>query len=295
MSPSTTRSPTGPVRLAIWYGKGGVGKSTTTILLSLLAAHAGRRVLAVDLDPECGTSRDFLGKQLRHVPANLRTFLDSPLPEPPPIIPSGIDNLDLVPGVADDQRFFRYFPEHSSRLRDGLALLPPVYDWIVMDIPNQYDNIAQLGLIAADYLILPVELTADCAERVDTALRTIAEARSSNPGLEVLGALPLASAPRTGRPLGLTAKEALVHRQYEESLASHGIRLFHTIMFRSATTVEEARSNADERLLHWSARRRFKSLLAEIQSRIRSATLLRSTSSHGKPAHNRRATAAANR
>ncbi len=128
----------------------------------------------------------FLGKQLRHVPANLRTFLDSPLPETPPVIPSGIENLDLVPGVADDQRFFRYFPEHSSRLRDGLALLPLVYDWIVMDIPNQYDNIAQLGLIAADYLILPVELTADCAERVDTALRTIAEAplvKSRPPGI----------------------------------------------------------------------------------------------------------------
>ena len=40
-------------------------------------------------------------------------------------------------------------------------------------------------------------------------------------------------------------------------------------MFRSATTVEEARSNADDRLLHWTARRRFQRLLAEIHFRIR--------------------------
>ena len=52
-------------------------------------------------------------------------------------------------------------------------MLPTGYDWILMDVPNQFDNIAELGLIAADYLILPVELTADCVERVDTAVRII--------------------------------------------------------------------------------------------------------------------------
>src|SRR5437868_13154188 len=57
------RSPA-PVRLAIWFGKGGVGKSTTTMMLSLFAAGRGQRTLTIDLDPECGTSRDFLGKQL---------------------------------------------------------------------------------------------------------------------------------------------------------------------------------------------------------------------------------------
>lgn len=279
---------TGPIRLAIWYGKGGVGKSTTTMLVSLLSANRDERVLTIDLDPECGTSRDFLGAQLRQVPTNLRSFLDSNLPAAPVVIPSGINSLDLVPGVPDDQRFFRFFPEHSTKLRDGLDLLPPGYRWVVMDVPNQYDNIAQLGLIAADYLILPVELTADCAERMETALRTIAEARALNPGLRVLGALALASAPRAGRPLRLTAKEFLVHEQYRQTLAPHGIRLFQTIMFRSATTVEEARSNADERLLHWTAQRRFRKLFAEIYTRLKSFSTLRSPSPHGRKAFARR-------
>ena len=262
------------------------------MLLSLLAANQHQRVLAVDLDPECGTSRDFLGPQLRQVTANLKTFLDSPSPESLPIIPSGIDCLDIVPGVPDDQRFFRFFPEHSTKLRDGLDMLPSDYRWVVMDVPNQYDNIAQLGLIAADYLILPVELTADCVERVETALRTISEARSLNPGLKVLGALPLASAPHAGRPLGLTAKELLVFRQYEASFAPHEIRLFKTIMFRSATTVEEARSNGDQRFLHWTARRRFHRLLAEIHARIKTHVSVSSSSSYGQTKRRRTATAA---
>lgn len=290
-----SRSPATPIRLAIWYGKGGVGKSTTTMLLSLLASQQGHRILTIDLDPECGTSRDFLGSDLKHVRQNVRTFLESPIPIPPPVISSGIEGLDLVPCEPDRQRFFRYFPEHSLKLQEGLAFLPPTYRWIIMDVPNQFDNIAELGLIAADWLILPVELTADCAERVPTALRTIQEARAVNPNLRVLGALPLASAPRAGRPRNLTAKENLVYEQYAETLGAEGVELFKTIMFRSATTVEEARSNADPQLLHWTARKRFQRLLAEIHARIKTFSLSSSPSPHDSVSHPSREKAATNR
>ncbi|HUY90831.1 MAG TPA: ParA family protein [Pirellulales bacterium] len=265
------------------------------MLLSLLASQQGQRILTIDLDPECGTSRDFLGSDLKHVRQNVRTFLESPIPMPPPVISSGIEGLDLVPCEPDQQRFFRYFPEHSLKLQEGLAFLPPAYRWIIMDVPNQFDNIAELGLIAADWLILPVELTADCADRVSTALRTIQEARAMNPGLRVLGALPLASAPRAGRPRNITAKENLVYEQYADSLGAEGVELFKTIMFRSATTVEEARSNADPRLLHWTARKRFQRLLAEIHARIKTFSLSSSPSPHEPVSHPRREKAAANR
>ncbi len=125
-----------PIRLAIWFGKGGVGKSTTTMMLSLFAARRGQRTLTIDLDPECGTSRDFLGKELPNIRDNVKTFLGSPLPIPPPVLASGIENLDIVPCAPEEQRFFRLFPEKSTKLRDALELLPPVYDWILMDVPN---------------------------------------------------------------------------------------------------------------------------------------------------------------
>jgi chromosome partitioning protein len=282
MTPSPT-SPAHPIRLAIWYGKGGVGKSTTTLMLSLLAARSNRTVLAIDLDPECGTSRDFLGAQLPHLQQNLKTFLESPLPLGLPILASGVEGLDLVPSAPDQQRFFRLYPEKSSRLHEALDFLPTTYDWIVMDVPNQFDNIAELGLLAANYLLLPVELTADCVERADTALRILGEARAFNPNLHVLGALALASTPRAGRDKRLSAKEHLIYREYEAALGKAGIPMFKTIMFRSSTTVEEARSSADERLLHWTVRRRFQSLLAEIHFRIK--ILSRSPFGYGHTRH----------
>jgi chromosome partitioning protein len=295
--PRSKRPNTGPIRLAIWFGKGGVGKSTTTMMLSLFAARRGQRTLTIDLDPECGTSRDFLGKQLPNVPNNLKTFLESPVPTSPPILPSGIDGLDIVPCAPEEQRFFRLFPEKSGMLREALDLLSADYQWILMDVPNQFDNVAELGLIAADYLILPVELTADCVERVQTAVRIIREARAFNPTLTVLGALALASVPRAGQAMGLSAKERLIFREYEEAFQAEGIRLFQTVMFRSSTTVEEARSNADERLLHWTVRRRFRRLLTEIHTRITVHSHSRSPVSYAKrhrTTQQSRATAAAN-
>lgn len=270
-----------PIRLGVYMGKGGVGKSTTTMMLSLLAARSGERILTVDLDPECGASRDFLGSAVRSNPHNIKTYLENPFPEPPAVIPSGIKNLDILPSCPDEQRFFRYYPEHSTRLQEGLGLLGDQYGWVLMDIPNQFDNIAEVGLIAADYVILPVELTADCSERIPTVLRILDEARALNPGLKVIGALALAAAPKSGQELKLSAKERLIFREYESSLSAAGITPFSTIMYRSATTVEEARSNADDRLLHWTARRRFNRLFSEIVARIHSHQLTLSPTPHG--------------
>ena len=266
-------TPASTNRIAIWYWKGGVGKSTTTMMLSILAASRGQPVFTIDLDPECGTSRDFLGRGVRSAALNLKTYLESPALEPPPVIPSGIDYLDLLPGSPDSGRFFRHFPEGSLKLREGLDLLL-TYQWVFMDVPHQLDNIAQLGLIAADYVVFPLELTEDCLERLPTVFGLIEESRVLNPNLTVLGGLPLALAPRSPRRLSVSAKEEAIYREYETALQAYDVRMFRTIMYLSAKhSVEEARINADFRLMHWTAQRRYRQLFAELVAAIKKAHL----------------------
>jgi chromosome partitioning protein len=50
--------------------KGGVGKTTTTINVGILLARAGRRVLAVDADPQFALTRQ-LGIEARSLGVNL--------------------------------------------------------------------------------------------------------------------------------------------------------------------------------------------------------------------------------
>jgi len=243
------------------------------MMLSILAASRKQPVLTIDLDPECGTSRDFLGRGVRSATVNLKTYLESSALEPPPVIPSGIDYLDLLPGSPDSGRFFRHFPEGSLKLREGLDLLS-TYGWVFMDVPHQLDNIAQLGLIAADYVVFPLELTEDCLERLPTVFGLIEESRVRNPNLTVLGALPLALAPRSTRRLGVSAKEEAIYREYETALEPYDVRMFRTIMYLSAKhSVEEARINGDFRLMHWTAQRRYRQLFAELVAAIKKAHL----------------------
>ncbi len=279
-------------RVAVWYWKGGVGKSTTTMMLSLLAARQRQRVLTIDLDPECGTSRDFLGRGVHDAQVNLKTYLESPAIAAPPALPTGIPFLDVLPGSPDSGRFFRHFAEGSLKLRDGLDLLTSDYRWVFMDVPHQLDNIAQLGLIAADYVLLPLELTEDCLERLSTVLTIIAESRVFNPSLTVLGGIPLALAPRNDRLLAISAKEEEIYRRYADALAPNDVRLFRTIMYLSAKhSVEEARVNADFRLMHWTARRRYRRFFTELVCAIKTA-VLRSHPTHDRR-HHRAATSAA--
>lgn len=242
--------------------KGGVGKTTNASLLSLLLAKAGKRVLTIDLDPEAGLSRDCLGETLGSVAHHLKSFLETQIPSPPPVIPTVVDNISLLPCPRGEFRFFRLFDERSTKLRDGLDLIDDQYDWIVMDLPNQLDNIAQLGMAAADFLVLPIELKADCLDRVEMAMEIIAEARRANPGLCILGAIALAEDRR------LTPQEQVLKRQLETDLAKHGVTLFQTLMYSRPGSVALARSNFNEKLLHWTARRRFQSLLGQIIARI---------------------------
>ncbi len=158
------------IRLAFWMPKGGVGKTTNTVLLSLLAARRGNPVLAVDLDPEAGLSRDVLGPQLGSVTNHLKSFLESPIPVEPPVISTLIPRVYLLPCPRGAQRFFRLFPERSPKLREGLDLIDHAYRYVLVDLPNQLDNIAQLGMAAVNYLILPVELTVDCLDRIEMAV-----------------------------------------------------------------------------------------------------------------------------
>lgn len=143
--------------IAILNQKGGCGKSTLTMLLSLALASGGKKVLAIDCDPQGGLSSflidpaenrpglfDFLGKfrKLKEV-----TF---------PVTRSGID-FDLIP--AD------YRLDSISSSLDPFALkrlLKDIkgYDYILLDNPPTVQGISRASAIYADRVIIPTEVSA---------------------------------------------------------------------------------------------------------------------------------------
>ncbi|MEO7370185.1 MAG: ParA family protein, partial [Ilumatobacteraceae bacterium] len=138
---------------ALLNQKGGVGKTTVTLGLASAAAHAGHRVLVVDLDPQ-GSSTWVLG----HDPgADQPSVADVMGPDRAPIniVMSqwGLE-VDLIPSSPKLQDYESGKPK---RLRRALRQIAGDYDVVLIDCPPSLGNLTSSGLIAAELALIVVE------------------------------------------------------------------------------------------------------------------------------------------
>ncbi len=172
--------------------KGGVGKSTTAINLSAACALNGKKVLLLDLDPQGNSSLSFVEQQTVNGSAfELFTELQEPFENF--IYPTKVEQLHIVPSkislakleaklVGDFDAIFR--------LRDRIEQIHSNYDLIFIDTPPTLGLITVNALVAASYVLIPIQSSYFALEGTDDLLETIEKVRSRpNPDLEILGVL----------------------------------------------------------------------------------------------------------
>lgn len=180
--------------IAVANVKGGVGKTSITANLAGELAAAGYKVLAVDLDPQ-GNLRNSLGyrdsdvddagESLRAAvlnsaelqPAkNIRERLD--------VVAGGIHSKDLQREL---QRAAMDGGDVTTRFATSLSLIAPRYDVVLLDTPPSPGMLQTSALVAARYVIIPVEADEDSLDGVETMAGEIQAVRSRNPLISPLG------------------------------------------------------------------------------------------------------------
>jgi chromosome partitioning protein len=183
----------GPARIiALCNQKGGVGKTTTTINLAASLAEYGRKVLAVDFDPQGALSAG-LG-----VPTHEGLTIYDLLLEPKrdaheAIVHTAVDGLDIIPANIDLSAAEVHLVNEVARemiLARVLRGVANEYDVILIDCQPSLGLLTVNALTAAHGVLIPLECEFFALRGVALLIETIDKVRDRlNPSIELDGLL----------------------------------------------------------------------------------------------------------
>ena len=197
--PKADPTPDGRARVVtVINQKGGVAKTTTVINVAAHLAIQGVKVLVVDCDSQgnCATGFGIDKSRVRYGP---RTLMVTPEDAIRSRHATGVENLHLI--VADRQLVGIEEELISQlgrerRLAEGLEVLLPHYDLILLDTPPSLGLVSINALVASDAVVIPVQTEYFALEGLALLASTIREIRHRlNPKLGVDAVLLTMHAP----------------------------------------------------------------------------------------------------
>ncbi|HEY9827514.1 MAG TPA: AAA family ATPase, partial [Stenomitos sp.] len=138
---------------------GGQGKTTTIFFTSLLLAQQGKRVLAIDSDPQANLTF-YLNYEVQPNQPSLLEVLTGQVTTEDGIYETGYENLFLIPA---DRGLFKVSDYLSSSgtgafiLKLRLKSIANLFDYVLIDVQPSRSQLCLTAVGASDCVLIPVE------------------------------------------------------------------------------------------------------------------------------------------
>jgi chromosome partitioning protein len=175
--------------IALFNQSGGVGKSTLTMNLGYHLAKE-RRVLLIDIDPQASLTL-FMGLEPGEISETVYDAIINSVAAP---IVQISQNIDLLPSninlsgaelelVSADMRDYR--------LKDVIDTIADRYDFILIDCPPSLGLLSYISLVAANYVLVPVQTQYKSFMGTELLLQTVGRVQKRpNRQLKIAGFVP---------------------------------------------------------------------------------------------------------
>lgn len=175
--------------LTVFNHAGGAGKTSLTLNVGYELAQQGSRVLLIDLDPQANLT-GWLGVSGVSRGQTVYPAAVDGLPLPRPV---DVHGLHLIPAhvglaLAEGQMMGRVGAQ--SRLRRALLPLADRYDVALIDSPPSLGQLAILGALAADHMLVPVPTRQKGLDALPGLQEAFSEYREVRPDLTVALYIP---------------------------------------------------------------------------------------------------------
>jgi chromosome partitioning protein len=178
--------------IAVANQKGGVGKTTTSMNLSVCLAELGKKTLIVDLDPQANATSGLGVEPSDSISAYGPMIGEAKLEDM--VVPTSRENLSIIPANLDlagvEVELVRS-GDHLTRLREAFKSLreSAPFDYILLDCPPSLGVLMTNALSAADEILIPLQCEYYSMEGLAKIIGVCEQLRlaGANPELQLCG------------------------------------------------------------------------------------------------------------
>lgn len=161
-----------PTSITLFNQKGGVGKTSVSVILSDYFEKKGLNVLLIDLDQQGNLSQTFFKyEDIKDSPTLFDYFYNkTPLQK---ILRKYNENIDVLPADIKLSRKDNISVEDLIDLKNDFTPLFKKYNVVIIDCPPALNSFSRFGLLLSNYVFCPVHPSAYSFDGAFEVLRTI--------------------------------------------------------------------------------------------------------------------------